>query len=105
MQRPNPIRAFITTTALIFSLTQADAAVRTWTGAGADDTWTNAANWGGTAPANADFLVFSGTTQQNNTNNYSALSVNGLSLTGGGFTLNGTNANFLALNGPLTNSA
>jgi len=71
-------------------------------GAGADDNWNTVANWGGTAPVNADTLVFSGTTRQNNTNNISNLSVNALTFANNGFTLNG---NLLALNGPLTNSA
>ena len=31
---------------------------RTWTGAGADANWTTPANWGGTAPAEGDKLVF-----------------------------------------------
>jgi len=47
-------------------------------GAGTDANWSTGANWGGTAPVNGDILVFSGTTQPNNTNNISNLSVNGL---------------------------
>lgn len=105
MKRPHIIRAFVALAALGLSLPQAHAAIRTWSGAGADATWTNTANWGGTAPANADDLVFSGTTQQNNTNNFSSLSINGLQLANNGFTLNGASGTLLALNGPLTNSA
>ncbi|HXI69516.1 MAG TPA: autotransporter-associated beta strand repeat-containing protein, partial [Verrucomicrobiae bacterium] len=79
-----------------------NAAVRTWSGAGADGNWSTAANWGGTAPVNGDLLVFSGTTRPNNTNDIANLSVNGLTFANHGFTLNG---NLMALNGALTNSA
>jgi len=85
-----------------FAISSAQAAVRTWSGAGADNNWNTAANWGGTAPVNADIALFSGTTRQNNTNNISNLSLNGLSFANNGFTLNG---NLMSLNGPLTNSA
>ena len=34
------------------------AATATWTGGGADNNWTNALNWGGTAPVAGDDLVF-----------------------------------------------
>ncbi|HWD94405.1 MAG TPA: hypothetical protein VG938_18885, partial [Verrucomicrobiae bacterium] len=51
-----------------FLLPEAHAAVRTWSGAGADANWSTAGNWGGTAPVNADVLLFSGVTQQNNNN-------------------------------------
>ncbi|HEX7652612.1 MAG TPA: autotransporter-associated beta strand repeat-containing protein, partial [Verrucomicrobiae bacterium] len=90
---------------LKFALTAPEgrAAVRTWSGSGPDNFWNTAGNWSGTAPANADQLIFTGTTRQSNTNNYSALSVNALSFGTAGFLLNG--ANQLALNGPLTNSA
>jgi autotransporter-associated beta strand protein len=38
------------------------AAVVTWTGGGTSNNWSDAANWGGTAPAAGDDLVFAGTT-------------------------------------------
>ncbi len=45
------------------------AAVKTWSGAGADDNWSTAANWvGGAAPANNDDLVFAGMSRLNPTN-------------------------------------
>src|SRR5438093_5709812 len=47
------------------------AADLTWTGAGADNNWTTAANWlGGVAPAPGDRLVFDGTTRLTATNNF-----------------------------------
>lgn len=101
MKRPNAIRALVALTAMSFSLLQADAAIRTWSGAGVDANWSTAANWGGTAPVNADVALFSGTMRPNNTNDISNLSLSGLSFANGGFTLNG---NLLSLNGPLTNS-
>jgi autotransporter-associated beta strand protein len=71
------------------------AANDTWSGSGADNYWSTAANWGGTAPANNDNLVFSGTTRQLNTNDFSALTIGWLRFANGGFSLNG---NLLTLN-------
>lgn len=79
--------------------------MRTWSGAGADANWTTASNWGGTAPATNDSLIFTGATQQNNTNNYVNLTNNWVTFNTGGFALNG---NLLTLNGSagqLTNAA
>ncbi len=40
------------------------AAARTWNGGGADNNWSTAANWGGTAPAlSGDAVVFAGSTR------------------------------------------
>src|SRR6267378_1438532 len=104
MKPSNKISACLALAAinLCLALPSAHAATRTWSGAGTDANWNTTANWGGTAPVNGDILVFSGTTQPNNTNNISNLSVNGLAFANNGFTLNG---NLLSLNGPLTNSA
>lgn len=60
-----------------------------------DANWNTGANWGGTAPVNADNLIFSGTTQQLNTNNISNLSLGWMRFANGGFTLTG---NALTLN-------
>ncbi|MGN6366671.1 MAG: beta strand repeat-containing protein [Phycisphaerae bacterium] len=49
---------------------QAFAATDTWTGAGGDNNWTTAANWGGAVPAATDTLVFSGSTRLNPNNNF-----------------------------------
>src|SRR6266536_697452 len=67
----------------------AQAATRTWSGAGADYTWTNTANWGGTAPVNGDDLVFSGSTRLNNSNNITGLRPNSIAYNNSGFTNNG----------------
>jgi autotransporter-associated beta strand protein len=66
-----------------------DAATRTWSGAGSDARWSTAANWGGTAPANGDVLVFGGTAGQANTNDLTNLSLAGLRFANGGFQLQG----------------
>ena len=74
----------------------APAANRTWTGGGADNNWTNTANWGGTAPAANDLLFFDGTTRLTNTNNIAAnTAFNGLTFnsTAGAFTLRGNALN------------
>ena len=65
------------------------AAVRTWTGGGADNSWNTAGNWDTGAPVNGDSVVFSGATRVGNTNNISGLVLNGLSFGAGGFTLGG----------------
>src|SRR5438046_1523754 len=51
---------------------QVQAATRTWNGGGADDNWGTAANWGGTAPAPWDDLVFGGSTRLTPSNNLAA---------------------------------
>ena len=78
--------------AILLSQT-ARAVTRTWTGAGADDNWTTAANWGGTAPSAGDDLVFPGGTPRLNPNNdfppstsFNSITFNGGS---GGYTLSG----------------
>jgi autotransporter-associated beta strand protein len=48
------------------------AATVTWTGGGADNNWTTAANWGGTAPVAGDSLVFAGITRLAPNNNFAA---------------------------------
>lgn len=67
-----------------------------WTGAGPDGYWSTGADWlKGIAPvtgptvAIGDALVFSGTTQPANTNDFSALSVSSVTLSNGGFSLFG----------------
>jgi autotransporter-associated beta strand protein len=77
------------------------ATTRTWSGAGSDGNWTDAANWGGTAPAaSGDSLVFSGSTRQNNTNNYSTISTT-ITFSSGGWNLWGNN---VTLGGNMTSS-
>ena len=53
----------------LLSAAPALAVNRTWTGAGADDNWTTAANWGGTAPSAGDDLFFPGPTPRLTPNN------------------------------------
>ncbi len=66
------------------------ATERVWTG-GVDDNWANAGNWGGTAPTTSarEWLVFNGTTRQNNINNISDLTVPAIVFNNGGFTISG----------------
>ena len=72
------------------------AAVRTWTGLGANANWSTAANWGGTAPVAGDDLVFpAGAARLANTNNLAAGTTFGsITISGTGYTLGG---NALAL--------
>ncbi|HEV8589467.1 MAG TPA: autotransporter-associated beta strand repeat-containing protein [Pyrinomonadaceae bacterium] len=67
------------------------SATRTWTGGGGDNNWTTAANWGGTAPASGDSLVFpSGAARLSNTNNFAGgTSFNSITISGSGYTLGG----------------
>jgi hypothetical protein len=52
-------------------VTRAANAVRTWTGAGADNNWRTAANWlGGVAPAAGDDLVFPSSAKEQTNNDY-----------------------------------
>lgn len=78
---------------ILLSAAAAHAVTRTWTGAGADDNWTTAANWGGTAPSAGDDLVFPGGTPRLTPNNDFAASTsfNSISFTGAtsGYTLVG----------------
>ena len=85
------------------SFNSARAADQTWTGAGGDGFWHNAANWGGTLPATGDSLIFAGTVGLVNTNNYSVgTTFNGMAFNGpGGFTLSG---NGIVLGGNITDS-
>ena len=100
----NKLTALLILTSMALLGTGAQAANRTWNGGGADNTWTNAANWGGTAPVANDLLFFDGTTRLTNTNNIGAnTAFNGLTFnsTAGAFTLRG---NALNLAGGITNN-
>ena len=75
-----------------------------WTGS-VDGYWTNAANWGGTAPVAGDTLVFTGSTALLTTNKYAtgtAFSSITFDSNAGSFTLNG---NSFALAGTITNNS
>lgn len=69
----------------------AEAKTSTWTGGARASAWSLRANWGGTALADGDALVFAGTTNLSNDNNLLNASFNGLSFASGAgaFTLNG----------------
>lgn len=66
------------------------AATRTWTGA-ASNLWSNAANWGGTAPVAGDDLVFpAGAAHLANSNDLGAgFAVHSITISGGNYALSG----------------
>lgn len=75
---------------LLGSSTAMHAAMRTWSGGGADNFWANPANWGGIAPVAGDSLIFPGgagvdVTSLNNTNDLV------IGTTIGSITFSGTN--------------
>ncbi|HEY3322308.1 MAG TPA: autotransporter-associated beta strand repeat-containing protein [Planctomycetota bacterium] len=66
----------------------------TWTGGGATNNWTEAANWGGTAPMGGDNLVFGAAlaARKTNTNDFAAgVTFNSITFTDSGYTLSGNN--------------
>jgi hypothetical protein len=66
----------------------AEAVTRTWTGASGTE-WSDAGNWGGTAPAAGDDLVFPrGAMHTNNHNDYPP-GTTFASITAGGYTIGG----------------
>lgn len=66
-------RPWITVGFLACQAVALSAATVSWTGLGADNRWTTAANWTGGAPAAGDDLVFpAGTAQRDNWNDFSA---------------------------------
>jgi fibronectin-binding autotransporter adhesin len=81
------------------------AATATWTGAGGDNNWSTAANWGGTAPTAGDSLVFAGSTRLT-ANNDLTVDTSFASVTfasgAGAFMVSG---NRIILAGNLTNSS
>ena len=81
------------------------ANICTWTGGGGNNYWTNAANWGGTAPVSGDSLVFAGSTSLLTTNRFTAgttFSNVTFDASAGAFTLNG---NSFALTGSIANNS
>ncbi len=73
-----------------FKPSNADAAIRTWTGT-ASGSWSNPSNWGGTAPVTGDDLVFpGGASNLSNTNDLIENTIiNSITLSGSGYTLSG----------------
>ena len=90
--------------AFLIGRNAAHAATRTWTGGGVDNNWTNAANWGGTAPVAGDDLVFpSVNLRLSNTNNFAANTVfNSITISGTNYVING---NAITNNAGITNSS
>jgi autotransporter-associated beta strand protein len=83
----------------------AQADTRTWTGGGGNNYWTNAANWGGTAPVSGDSLVFAGAGYLISTNKFAAgTTFSNITFDGsaGAFTING---NSFALTGAIINNS
>lgn len=65
--------AGLASTILSLSVARASNGTFTWTGAGGDDNWSTGANWGGTAPSDAQNLLhFAGTTWLAPNNNFTA---------------------------------
>lgn len=86
----------------LFVVSSLPAQTRTWTGAGADDNWGTAANWGGTAPVATNSIGFAGTTRLNTINNLTPdIAIAGISFAGGSgaFVLSG---NRITLTGNIT---
>lgn len=75
---------------VVFLATSATAATRTWTGTNSGS-WSDPANWGGTAPGAGDDLVFPNAAVNKTTNNdITALSVHSIAVSGSAtYTLNG----------------
>ena len=73
---------------------------RAWDGGGANINWNNATNWGGAVPVSGSPLIFSGTTQQFNSNNINNLSIPSITFSNGGFVING---NALTITNAITN--
>src|ERR1051325_632558 len=69
----------------------ARATTRTWSGAGPNNFWTNAANWGGTAPVAGDDLIFpGGAARLTSTNNFpSNTTFHAFTFSGNSYLLNG----------------
>ena len=63
----------------------------TWSGAGSNNNWSNAANWvGGVAPGSGASLIFSGTTRTSTTDDLaSGTAINSIELSSNNFTLAG----------------
>ena len=90
---------------LLFCCLSAHAANFTWTGAGANNNWTTAANWGGTAPTGlaTDNLTFAGATRLTPVNNFPANTNFGtITFSAANFTISG---NAITANGTISSTA
>jgi len=98
------LRAAAVALGLLVILSPFTAQAQTWTGGGANDNWTNGANWGGTAPVATNALSFGGTTRLTPVNDFAAdTAFAGITFnnTAGAFVLTG---NRITLTGNVTNS-
>jgi autotransporter-associated beta strand protein len=85
------------TSKLVFQILYAASSVSispridTWTGAGGNANWTNPSNWGGTAPAIGDILIFGpGAARLTNANNFPVGSAfNSIIFSGSGYSIGG----------------
>ena len=76
----------------------------TWTGGGADDNWSTADNWGGTAFVAGNALVFNGTTRCTNVNDLAAdTSIGGITF-GSTAGLHALSGNRIVLDGNVVNN-
>ncbi len=82
-------------------------AALTWTGAGTNNNWSNAANWaGGVAPVAGDQLIFSGTTQTTTNNDFVAgTTFRSITFQSSNFILGGNSVTLTNLNGPIITNA
>lgn len=92
--------AVVTVTMLMLSTVFA----ATWDGAGNDDNWSNAGNWGGIAPITGEELVFSGIVRTNNNNDLSNFSVAGLIFNDSDWVLDGNVLNLTGSGNVITGS-
>ena len=68
-QRRWAVALIVGVASLASSVPDAAAATRSWTGGGASDAWSDAANWGGVAPSDGDDLFFpAGSSRPESTN-------------------------------------
>jgi fibronectin-binding autotransporter adhesin len=99
------IAAIATGLALAGGITTASAADRTWNAGGDQFSWSDGANWGGSAPVATDSLFFGGTVGTNNNNDLTPNTVfNGITFNSGAgpFTMTGSQVN---LGGGVTNNS
>jgi autotransporter-associated beta strand protein len=88
----------------VLASTTASAAVFTWSGGGANTSWSTTANWsGGTAPTTGNDLRFNNSTRTTNINNIGSLSIGTITFANpaGAFTISGSAINL----GSITNSS
>src|SRR5438105_12547180 len=79
---------------IVLLASSAFGATRTWTGA-SSVLWSDAANWGGTAPVPGDDLLFpSGASNDSNSNDFAAgTAFNSITISGAGYVLGGAAVN------------